>query len=95
MNLPDRYIYYAYNLRWNIEELFRRMKSQLKIDHLLSKSLNGMIIQVFSYMIAYIIVNMIIESMGIIVSFSEIVRGIRHGSIRYFNNICHLNLSKI
>ena len=61
MNLPDRYIYYAYNLRWNIEMLFKRMKSQLKIDHLLSKSLNGMIIQAFSYMIAYIIVNMIME----------------------------------
>ena len=45
MNLPDRYIYYAYNLRWNIEELFKRMKSQLKINHLLSKSLNGMIIR--------------------------------------------------
>ena len=82
MNLPDRYIYYAYNLRWNIEEIFKRMKSQLKTDHLLSKSLNGMIIQIFSYMIAYIIVNMIIESMGIMVSFPEIVRGIRHGFIR-------------
>ena len=95
MNLPDRYIYYAYNLRWNIEEIFKRMKSQLKTDHLLSKSLNGMIIQIFSYMIAYIIVNMIIESMGIMVSFPEIVRGIRHGSIRYFNNIYNLDLSKI
>ena len=95
MNLPDRYIYYAYNLRWNIEEIFKRMKSQLKTDHLLSKSLNGMIIQIFSYMIAYIIVNMIIESMGIMVSFPEIVRGIMHGFIRYFNNICNLDLSKI
>ena len=27
MNLPDKYIYYAYNLGWNIEELFKRMKS--------------------------------------------------------------------
>ena len=95
MNLPDRYIYYAYNLRWNIEELFKRMKSQLKINHLLSKSLNGMIIQVFSYMIAYIIVNMIMESIGIMVSFPEIIRGIRHGFIRYFNNIYHLDLSRI
>ena len=95
MNLPDKYIYYAYNLRWNIEELFKRMKSQLKIDHLLSKSVNGMIIQVFSYMIAYIIVNMIMESMGIMVSFPELIGGIRHGSIRYFNNIYNLDLSKI
>ena len=64
-------------------------------DHLLSKSLNGMIIQVFSYMIAYIIVNMIMESIGIIVSFPEIIRGIRHGFIRYFNNIYHLDLFRI
>ena len=95
MNLPDKYIYYAYNLRWNIEELFKRMKSQLKIDHLLSKSINGMIIQVFSYMTAYIVVNMIMESMGIMVSFPEIIRGIRHGNIKYFNNIYNLDLSKI
>ena len=95
MNLSDKYIYYAYNLRWNIEELFKRMKSQLKIDHLLSKSLNGMIIQIFSYMTAYIIMNMIMESIGIIVSFPEIIRGIRHGNIRYFNNIYSIDLSKI
>ena len=92
MNLHDRNIYYAYNLRWNIEELFKRMKSQLKIDHLLSKSLNGMIIQVFSYMIAYIIVNMIMESIGIMVSFPEIIRGIGHIPIIYFNNICNFNI---
>ena len=49
--------------------------SQLKIDHLLSKSVNGMIIQAFSYMIAYIIVNMIMESVGILLSFPEIIRG--------------------
>jgi hypothetical protein len=95
MNLPNKYIYYAYNLRWNIEELFKRMKSQLKIDHLLSKSVNGMIIQVFSYMIAYIIVNMIIESIGIMVSFPELIRGIRHGTISYFDNIYNLDLSRI
>ena len=95
MNLPDRYIYYTYNLRWNIEELFKRMKSQIKIDHLLSKSVNGMIIQVFSYMIAYIIMNMIMESIGIMVSFPELIRGIRHGSISYFNNIYNLDLSRI
>lgn len=71
------------------------MKSQLKIDHLLSKSVNGMIIQAFSYMIAYIIVNMIMESIGILLSFPEIIRGIRQGSISYFNNIYYLDLSRI
>jgi len=95
MNLPDKYIYYAYNLRWNIEELFKRMKSQLKIDHLLSKSVNGMIIQIFSYIMAYIVMNMIMESIGIMISFPEIIRGIRHGYISYFNNIYNLDLSEI
>ncbi len=95
MNLPDKYIYYAYNLRWNIEELFKRMKSQLKIDHLLSKSLNGMIIHVFSYMIEYIIVNIIMESINIMVSFPELVRVIRHGNIKYSNNIYNINLPRI
>ena len=71
------------------------MKSQLNIDHLLSKSLNGMVIQIFSYMIEYIIVNMIMESIGIMISFPEIIRGIRHGYIKYFNNIYNIDLSKI
>ncbi len=60
------------------------MKSKLNIDYSLLKSLNGMIIQIFSYMIIYIIVNMIMESMGIIASFSEIIRGIRYGFIKIF-----------
>ena len=71
------------------------MKSKLNIDYSLLKSLNGMIIQIFSYMIIYIIVNMIMESMGIIASFSEIIRGIRYGFIKYFNNICNIDLSKL
>ena len=79
----------------DLEELFKRMKSQLKIGHLLLKSLNGMIIQVVSYMILYIMVNMIMESIGIMASFPEIARGIGHGFIRYFNNIYNLDLSKI
>ena len=54
-----------------------------------------MIIQVFSYMIAYIIVNMIMESLEIMVSFPELIRGIRHGTISYSNNIYNLELSRI
>ncbi len=46
-------------------------------------------------MIAYIVVNMIMELIGIMVSFPEIIRGIRHGYISYFNNIYNINLSKI
>jgi hypothetical protein len=47
LKLPDKYMVYAYNLRWNMEEFFKTMKSQLKIKHLISKSINGIIIQIF------------------------------------------------
>lgn len=95
LNLPDKYICYAYNLRWNIEEFFKAMKSYLHITHLISRSINGMIVQVFSHFIAYIIINIIKESIGINISFSEIIRGIRHGNIRYFNNKYSICLSNI
>ena len=45
-------------------------------------------------MIAYIIVNITMESIDII-SLLEIIKGIRHGSIKYFNNIYNIYLSKI
>jgi IS4 transposase len=32
---------------WNIEEFFKTMKSQLKMKHLISTSINGIIIQIF------------------------------------------------
>lgn len=95
LNLDDEHIAYAYNLRWNIEEFFKTMKSQLKVDKLISKSLNGILIQAFSYFIAYIILNMIIDSIGISISFSELMRGIRNGRIFYYNNKEVLDLSKI
>jgi hypothetical protein len=54
-----------------------------------------MIIPVFSYMMAYIIVDMMMESICISLSFLEIIKGIRHGTISYFNNIYHLDLYRI
>ena len=72
--------------------VYGRYMRVLAID---STSLNGMIIQIFSYITEYIIVNMIMESIGIMVSFPELIRGIRHGNISYFNNIYNLDLSKI
>ncbi|WP_337859875.1 IS4 family transposase [Ferroplasma sp.] len=95
LNLDDKHTAYAYNLRWNIEELFKMMKSQLKMDKLISKSLNGILIQLFSYFIAYIILNMIIDSIGISISFSELIRGIRNKRMYYYNNMIILDLSRI
>jgi hypothetical protein len=53
-----------------------------------------MVIQVFAYMITYIVVNMIMELIGIMGSSPKIIRWIRRGTISYFNNNCHLDLSQ-
>ena len=46
-------IVHAYEQRWIIEIFFREIKSYLKIDHFMSKSLNGILIQIFCTLIAY------------------------------------------
>jgi IS4 transposase len=48
MNMPDICIHYIYRQRWSIEIFFRTMKSYLKLDHLISKKINGIMVQIFS-----------------------------------------------
>lgn len=42
-----------YRERWNIEVVFRWLKTFLKFDHWLSRSKNGVLIQIYSALIAY------------------------------------------
>jgi hypothetical protein len=65
------------------------------MKHLISKSINGIIIQIFSYFIAYIVLKIVIESINIKISITELIRGIRNGKIYYYNNRMELDLSKI
>jgi IS4 transposase len=46
-------IVHAYEQRWIIEIFFREIKSYFKIDHFMSKNLNGMLIQIFCTLTAY------------------------------------------
>lgn len=47
-----------YRLRWMIEIFFRKLKQAAKIKHLISTTTNGVIIQVYSTLIAYTLINM-------------------------------------
>jgi len=47
-----------YRLRWMIEIFFRKLKHVATINHLYSKTANGVMIQVYSTLIAYTLINM-------------------------------------
>lgn len=80
-DLPDKYIQGIYEQRWNIEIFFRIMKKYLKIDHLISKSINGVLIQIFCALTAYLLLLVIQSSMIIYMTIPEIIRDLRHGGV--------------
>jgi hypothetical protein len=79
MNMPDIYIHHIYKKRWSIEIFFRTMKSYLKLDHLISKKINGIMVQIFTALIAYLVLRMIQEMLSCFMGIPEIIREIRHG----------------
>ena len=79
MDMPDMYIHRIYQRRWSIEIFFRTMKSYLKLDHLISKKVNGILVQIFTSLIAYLILMMIRDMLAYSTGIPEIIRNIRHG----------------
>ena len=73
------YIHRIYQQRWSIEIFFRIMKSYLKIDHLISKKINGIMVQIFTALIAYLVLTMIQGMLAYPMSIPEILRTLRHG----------------
>lgn len=71
MDVPDIYIHYIYSQRWSIEIFFRRMKSLLK-------NVNGIMLQIFASLIAYIILSMMQSLMAYSISLAEILRMLRN-----------------
>ncbi|PYB68298.1 IS4 family transposase [Thermoplasma sp. Kam2015] len=84
MDLPDFYIHCIYSQRWNIEIFFRTMKSYLRIDHLISRNVNGILIQIFSALIAYVILRMIQDMISCRMGIPDLIRMIRHGIVLPF-----------
>lgn len=68
-----------YRLRWMIEIFFRQLKHAVKIKHLYSKNVNGVMIQLYATLIAYTLVNMYRLSTGsIMLSLEKTVTRLKH-----------------
>ncbi len=78
-DLPDEYIQEIYSRRWSIETFFKTMKKYLKLNHFISRKINGIMIQIFLALIAYLILLIIQSSLNVYRTLPEIVRAIRHG----------------
>jgi IS4 transposase len=76
-DLPDEYIDEIYGRRWSIEEFFRIMKKYLKLNHFMSRKINGIMIQIFLALIAYLLL-MIQSSLNVYRTLPEIIRAIRN-----------------
>ena len=79
MDMPDIYIHNIYRQRWSIEIFFRTMKSYLKLDHLISKKINGIMVQIFTALISYLILMMIQDMLSLFIGIPDLIRYIRHG----------------
>ena len=67
-----------YKMRWMIEIFFRELKLSAKIEHLYSKNVNGVMIQIYATLIAYTLVNMFLIEYDSWKSVSKGVEMIRH-----------------
>ncbi|MGC8580394.1 MAG: IS4 family transposase [bacterium] len=77
-DLPDEYIEEIYGRRWSIEGFFKIMKKYLKLNHFMSRKINGIMIQIFLALIAYLILLMIQSSLNVYRTLPEIIRAIRN-----------------
>ncbi len=48
-----------YRCRWSIELLWKFLKMHLKLDHLITKNVNGIAIQIYATLIAYLILQLV------------------------------------
>ncbi len=48
-----------YRLRWGVELLWKFLKMHLKLDRLITKNVNGIAIQIYASLIAYLILQLV------------------------------------
>ena len=48
-----------YCCRWRIELLWKFLKMDLKLDHLITKNINGIGIQIYATLVAYLILQLV------------------------------------
>jgi putative transposase len=57
--ISDDEIRDIYRLRWGVELLWKFLKMHLKLDKLITKNVNGITIQIYSSLIAYLILQLV------------------------------------
>lgn len=76
--LPADDIREIYQMRWMIEIFFRELKMSAKIEHLYSKTVNGVMIQIYSTLMAYTVVNIFLIEYDFLITVSKGAEMIRH-----------------
>ncbi|PIV70225.1 MAG: hypothetical protein COS08_01380 [Euryarchaeota archaeon CG01_land_8_20_14_3_00_38_12] len=71
-------IKFCYDMRWDMEIFNKELKSNLKITHLISENLNGVLIQIFSTLIAYLLIALFRITHNSLLPVLEIKRLLRY-----------------
>jgi hypothetical protein len=80
-------VHSCYERRWDMEILNKMLKSNLAIDHLMAKNLNAVLIQIFTTLIAYLLIALFQIFHNSFLSLLDIKRLARH--------YAHLPLKKV
>jgi IS4 transposase len=83
LDLPPEEIKEIYGMRWSIEIFFREIKSYLKIERFIGKNLNAVLIQIFSTLIAYVLIVLLKTFYGL--SILEVKRGLKYGIYPFYH----------
>ena len=57
--ISDEEVMEIYRCRWGIELLWKFLKMHLKLDHLITKNINGIVIQIYATLVAYLILQLV------------------------------------
>jgi len=77
-NISPEEIHHCYKQRWDMEILNKDLKSNLKIDHFIGKNLNAVLIQIFTTLIAYLLIALFRIFYNPFLSIREIKRVLKY-----------------
>ena len=59
LDLPPEEMKEIYGMRWSMEIFFREIKAYLKIESFIGKNPNAVLIQIFSALMAYLLIALL------------------------------------
>lgn len=84
-------IRFCYDTRWDMEVFNKELKSNLKITHLISENLNGVLIQIFCTLIAYLLIALFRITHNSLLPVLEIKRLLRYYGMYSVKKVQELN----